>query len=233
MGESNSQDNIDQINSNLSNWNTAEAAKPKVTQYEINEMTDRLAGFYDLREQAYVQSFNDTRERLLTNPTATEEELGMGMLIESLEPQVRQAVLSMWRKGYLTTSSGFAGINHDIQSIDGEFVLDQATKEKLRALEVTVEDGDQGTTSISFRPLEPDLDSMSRAWDGIVGVLPDLGHPPTKVSSFTPEGVFEFRRMSNEGRLQNEYLDLWLHKTGNLILHPLLRTVVEQQKVDH
>jgi hypothetical protein len=47
--------------------------------------------------------------RLKDNPTPTEEELYMGAFKEWLEPQVRDAIPEMYRKGYGTVSSGFHG----------------------------------------------------------------------------------------------------------------------------
>ena len=47
--------------------------------------------------------------RLKENPASTEEELYMGVFTEWIEPQVRDAIIEMSRKGYATQSSGFHG----------------------------------------------------------------------------------------------------------------------------
>ena len=65
--------------------------------------------------------------RLRDNPTPTEEELYLGVFLESLEPQVRAAVRTMFEKGYATQSSGFHGQNYDVQMIDGYFTVSRVT----------------------------------------------------------------------------------------------------------
>lgn len=53
----------------------------------------------------------DLRERKQNNPIPTIEELKMGCFIEQIEPQVRDAVMILRKKGYDTVESGFDDLN--------------------------------------------------------------------------------------------------------------------------
>jgi hypothetical protein len=61
------------------------------------------------KAKAVEQSGREKEERKAKNPRASEEELRAGVYKEGLEPQVRDAVFALRRKGYATFESGFGG----------------------------------------------------------------------------------------------------------------------------
>jgi len=148
-----------------------------------------IAEFQALR-QGIIENWQDRiRARIIANDVPTEQELNMNMYVEELEPQVRDAVLDLNRKGYSTHSSGFRGHpNADIQQIDGFFTLDNDTQRNLNKIGVEViskniKPDESGTwrehTSIRFRSKEPNLNAMKEKWAEITALIPDRGRSAT------------------------------------------------------
>jgi hypothetical protein len=98
----------------------------------------RAETFTELRQQTHAQIEQETAERVKTNPTPSDEEINAGAFPELLEPQVRDAVFEMRKKGYATESSGFGGETGEVQSIDGYFEIDPKTEKALRDVGVQV-----------------------------------------------------------------------------------------------
>ena len=123
--------------------------------------------------------------RLKENPTPTEQELYMGAFKEWLEPQVRDAIEQMFRKGYATQSSGFHGEKCDLQIVDGNFQIDGKTKAVLKQMGVDVLRGadigipkNRFVTMLRFRAEQPSLRKMKDQWDAVAAVLPAKSLPP-------------------------------------------------------
>lgn len=139
--------------------------------------------FQRLRQEVLVQIERETMERIAQNSTPTDEEVRVGAFREMLEPQCRDAVFAMRRKGYATESSGFGGTHGEVQQIDGNFEIDGATEEQLRAMGVTVHrSGDPGeilawNTALRFTPDQPDPAALRTKWDAVAALLPDRGQP--------------------------------------------------------
>lgn len=150
--------------------------------------------FESLRETIHNETERETELRITKNKAPTNEEVLIGAYIETLEPQVRNAVFEMYRKGYATESSGFGGKFGEFQQIDGFFTIDEETKRKLQAIGVEVlKDDDVGMnhgkadyTYISFKPETPDIEKIKQKWDQIVSILPDL-NIPAEPSIFSEE----------------------------------------------
>lgn len=117
-----------------------------------------------------VEAETKIRQKSGLRPTKTEIQLGL--FIQELEPQVRQAVIEMNKKGYSTDKSGFMD-NPSGQMIEGDFLLDEETKLRLEASGVIVETNPSGYTRIQFLPGEPDMDKIKRKWNKTVALLPD------------------------------------------------------------
>jgi hypothetical protein len=109
-----------------------------------NKEHERHKQFARLREKVQWKMALKLHERMQNNPQYTPEEKSLGVYLEQLEPQVREAVLEFNRKGYRTTSSGFSGAfshgQYDVehQEISGKFFIDDETKQKLAAMGVVV-----------------------------------------------------------------------------------------------
>ncbi|UEM12418.1 hypothetical protein J4G43_049895 [Bradyrhizobium barranii subsp. barranii] len=132
-----------------------------------------------LRRQ--IHQFMETEEetRLKENPKPTEEEIYMAAFKEWLEPQVRDAIALMYRKGYASQSSGFHGTKFEVQQIDGLFTVDESTRAALNLMGVEVLRGaDIGApnnklvTILRFRAKDPSIAKMKEQWDAIAAALP-------------------------------------------------------------
>ncbi len=154
--------------------------------------------FQALRETAHEEMDADLGARLRANPVPTEEEIMAGAFREMIEPQVRDAVFAMRRKGYATQSSGFGGENGELQVIDGYFDIDPETEEAIRSLGVEVRRGEETGISLSeayaelrFRPVRADLEEIKETWRQVVALLPPKDRPaPPSISG----GQEEFRK---------------------------------------
>lgn len=139
--------------------------------------------FQRLRQETLAQVERETAERISKNPTPVEEEIRAGAFREMIEPQCRDAMFAMRRKGYATESSGFGGRHGEIQQIDGNFKIDGETEERLRAIGVAVHrQGDPGevlpwATALRFTLEHPDRDALRAKWDTVAALLPNRGEP--------------------------------------------------------
>ncbi len=97
-----------------------------------------INSFRGLKDETLRAVRLDLEQRMQSNPIPTYEEFRMGTFIEEIEPQVRDAVSELNRKGYTTASSGFDGGDESYQSIAGDFTLDKETIERLERSNIVV-----------------------------------------------------------------------------------------------
>lgn len=150
--------------------------------------------FKQLREDTHNRLETEVERRIKENKSLNNDELLIGAYREMLEPQVRDAVFGMYRKGYSTESSGFGGEFGEIQQIDGFFTIDEETKRKLHTIGVEVlrdedvglDHGEADYTYISFKPETPDIEKIKQKWDQITALLPDR-NVPAEPSVFSEE----------------------------------------------
>ncbi|MFH1426310.1 MAG: hypothetical protein ABIG66_02650 [Candidatus Kerfeldbacteria bacterium] len=193
---------------------------PAVADYEdVDDIT--MEKLYSKQEQVLIKEFAQLREktlaevemeteaRIASNPTPTEEEIRVGAFREMIEPQIRDALFEIARKGYSTESSGFWGGHGEIQCLDGLMELDEETAHAIRQLGMEVEIGpiesepgrSEQFAKISFRPPNPDMAYMKKMWDHLAEALPDRGHP---ASPSTSGGSDDFRETYAPGRTDIE-----------------------------
>lgn len=153
--------------------------------------------FAKLRRAIHQQQAKELEQRKRDNPQKSKEETMLGVYVEELEPQVRAAVIELNRKGYPTYSSGFSGKKSDLQTIEGDYKLDEATRNELGKMEVDAQVSEswkykierhQGidrsdlpedakyTTTIQFRPTTANLQAITDTWNVIANKFPDRGH---------------------------------------------------------
>jgi len=134
----------------------------------------------ELRAATHRQVKRDTIARIENNPLPTREELRIGMFYEMLEPQVRNAVFVMNRKGYRTSSSGFWGRIPGLQHIDGRFRVSAGDREQLASFGVRIYPhrlnsmGFQNAprfTYVEFEAPVLDLETMRKRWDEIAVIF--------------------------------------------------------------
>jgi YfiH family protein len=132
-----------------------------------------------LREQIHAEMKIEEGKRLEENPTPSEEELHLAAFKEWIEPQCRDAVVLLNKKGYGTKSSGFYGEHNDFQAVDGDFAIDEETAKKLNEIGAQVLRGtelgvpeNRLVTQIRFYPEDADPERMKEKWDKIASILP-------------------------------------------------------------
>lgn len=153
---------------------------------DARSKTERLRQkFAQLRQATHDSMKTENAVRMRDNPTPTENELYMGAFREWIEPQVRDAAEVMFKKGYATQSSGFMGYTPELQSVDGYFTVDSATKSLLAQMGVEVLRGpeigvpkNKLITMIRFSASEPSLSALKERWDAIAAALPPKSFPP-------------------------------------------------------
>ena len=138
---------------------------------------------------AHVQSNKDLEERIKTNPIPTEDEAALGLFKERLEPQVREVLLDLHRKGYHTMSSGFDYQEPTKQNICfyDEVRLSEEVKNSIESLgaEVTTKPfhGKDGSYwEIEFSAEQPNLESIKLMWNKIGQLMPPTGYKPWRSS---------------------------------------------------
>lgn len=145
------------------------------------ERSDLQKSMDELREKVHAEMEQRLKERLEKNPLPTDEECLMGAYLEQLEPQVRDAIRTFYKKGYATESSGFFERDgKEMQEIDGYFDIDSETDKKLKELGVVVGNfkRDYGWADdrgfIQFEAAAADINELKKKWDVIADILPDL-----------------------------------------------------------
>ncbi|WP_157083450.1 hypothetical protein [Bradyrhizobium manausense] len=140
--------------------------------------------FGALRQQVHQTMKAEGEARLRENPKPSEEEIYMAAFKEWLEPQVRAAIVQMYRKGYATQSSGFHGTKFELQQIDGLFTVDKDTRTELNGMGVEVLRGvDLGVpdnkllTVLRFCAKDRSIAKMKEQWDAIAAALPKKALP--------------------------------------------------------
>jgi hypothetical protein len=132
----------------------------------------KLRLFEKLKYSIQRKTEIDLKKRKSQKSHPTKEELGLGLFIEELEPQVRKAILILNKKGYSTDASGFMENPCD-QMIEGDFSLDETTIQKLRKLDVEVETNPSGYTRLRFTAIEANISKIQKKWIAIASLLPD------------------------------------------------------------
>jgi hypothetical protein len=136
--------------------------------------------FLRLRQMVHESMKVDEKNRLEENPKPTDEELYMGAFKEWLEPQVRDAISMMYKKGYATQSSGFHGTKPEQQSVDGYFTVSKETKSILNAMGIDVLRGadigipqNKHITILRFVGTYPSVAALKKQWDALAEALPE------------------------------------------------------------
>lgn len=137
-----------------------------------NPKLQKLRVFTQLEYSIQTKMKNDLIRRKNRNPNPNKLESRLGIFIEELEPQVRQAVIEINKKGYSTDLSGFMN-NPCEQMIEGDFQLEEKDINKLSLLGVTVETNPSGYTRLKFSPKEADINKIKKHWNKVISRLPN------------------------------------------------------------
>jgi|GEM_PF-861136 len=167
--------------------------KLKAFHHLSSEQVELFGRFARLRKETLGKMKTRFKERILNDPEPTQEEWNMGVYREEIEPQVRDAVLIMRKKGYNTYESGFYG--HDRQrigfseTVSGDFQLPEQIRKLATEKGLTVMISSDAIELIYSRYVE--LDGIKEVWDAIANSLPIVG----EVDRIAETGAAEsFRR---------------------------------------
>jgi len=160
-----------------------EKKEKKPIPMKLLEMFRRFAR---LRRGAIDAADADTAQRERENPRATAEELSLGAYVERLEPQVREAVLTLRRKGYPTYESGFSALN--VQNVRFEQAVPELQDYTVPSDLTEIFSSHGATLGVEpkrvwftlSRPLS--LAEMRFLWIALAKVMPDLKHPAPPMS---------------------------------------------------
>ncbi len=112
-------------------------------------------------------------------PQMSEDEKEIGVYWEQIEPQVRDAVHTLLKKGYWTIYSGFRSVDGDqemgIENVRMDtLLLDGELEKKLHSIGFSFS---RTPSSLHIRANQlASLDEIKKAWNIVVEALPD--HPP-------------------------------------------------------
>ncbi len=174
-----------------------ELEKIKKVHNLSDEQIALFCDFARLRSETLKKMDKEVAERRARNPKASDEELDMGAYIEQIEPQVREAVLILRRKGYNAYLSGFSDFDSQAISFTGERLRDFIVPEKLRD-ELRMRDAElivePGAVKIRFSRFHG-LEEIGEMWDKVAHALPPLGREAALAKIRSAE---TFRRKQEE-----------------------------------
>lgn len=190
---------------------------------EIEVLAEEYPGFFDLlfyyvgnrdfsaeeaksfvynfrqRQEEVLENRREINQRIEENPHASEEEYELGLFKESLERQVRGAVLSLRGKGYSPFGSGFDDLVSGTQSLflEDDDGIDISVLQKSLPEFVSVIK-ERGRIVISFIPGKENytIDDLKLSWDAIASLLP-VHHKQINRSRNGKQGE-EFRQTQDD-----------------------------------
>lgn len=148
-----------------------------------------------LRDKIHRDDLVELRSRANTNTEPTPEELNPGAYIEMLESPVREAILSMRRKGYNTYYSGFHYFNYQLVGFAEPLNFTPEVIEQLQVIGIKIK-----KRELQFECHSDDLELLKDQWNKIADILPDLGHPASSASR-----AKQFQREYRDGKLKEIY----------------------------
>lgn len=140
------------------------------------------------RERAFIESRGQLLERLerQTEFPATESEKRIGAYKEMLEPQVRDAIIKLVEKGYVTIDSGYdpRRVSEGVRYIGFEKGMINtsmlpAILEKISSNSVALEiESDDMSDYLLLTPSDfKSLEEWKTVWDGVADAFPDRDGP--------------------------------------------------------
>ena len=158
----------------LSGGSAEQIEKLRLFHNLTKEQIELFQYYAKLRKSVHEKMREEIRERIKKNPIATEEELNMGAYIEFIEPQVKDAVINLRRKGYNTFLSGFDGYHSQKISFDEEPLKDYCLPQQL--INETKVDGVDVVIKPNYVKLVINemmgIDEIKKIWDKIENNLP-------------------------------------------------------------
>ncbi len=135
-----------------------------------------------LRKEIIAKIWRDIDKRKKESPQKTNQEQKLGIYLEQLEPQVKDAVLKLQEKGYKTYESGFKLFGDQMIGFSEEYFknseilknLQNELKKENINLEIKYDH-----INISFKKFYS-VKEMKEVWDRIADGLPKLLNKPSE-----------------------------------------------------
>lgn len=164
---------------------------------EIHNLSDEqieICSYYaKMRKEVLCPMGEKIHKRKSENSLATEDEIMIGCYLEAIEPQVKEAVIEMNKKGYATTYSGFHDFNSQAIKFKTEKnvnILLKQIEDKYRGNGMEIKVDPESIKIIFSKKIS--LEEIKKIWDEIAEVLPDLGGP-AKVESIAKNNFLKNR----------------------------------------
>ncbi|MDE2001004.1 MAG: hypothetical protein KGI60_00365 [Patescibacteria group bacterium] len=140
------------------------------------EQIELYSQYAMLRKSTLAEMSKALEKRRQENPVKTPAEQKLGVLMEMIEPEVRDAIVKIQDKGYKTYESGFdPGAGQMIGFMEKYFQHPadfENLKNKLREQDINlIIEPDH--LRIRFKRMYS-IDEIKQVWDKIVNALPDL-----------------------------------------------------------
>lgn len=142
-----------------------------------------LRRYHQIEIRIKDKSFSESLIRKKENPRADDDEYRLGEYREAIEPQVRDAVFALHKKGYETFESGYCGpmgqsvlFSRSVPALE-QVVLSDKVRTLLQDLDVDLKITKNGIVYKMKRPMEEE--EMRRVWSAIAEALPVIGEPKT------------------------------------------------------
>lgn len=159
----------------------AEALARVAQELDLDTETVALMSrFAQLRRQTHVINDAEANSRFSSEVPPTEEELQLGSYREQFEPQVRDALFALYRKGYETVSSGFGNFLEQFISFrnnanvnEFSFSDDLIKWAGERGIQILLE---SDAVRMRFSQFV-DIETITEAWNKIAAEMPVVGEP--------------------------------------------------------
>lgn len=156
---------------------------------------DLFRHYAQLRKNTHSSMKRELDQRIAQEPRGTQEEKGLGLYREMIEPQVRQALFRLREKGYNTQQSGFGGPEGEqmIELSDDGFKdvrFTDAFMGRLSARGTTIDVTPKQIT-LKFAEKLP-IEKLEEIWNIVEAEIPSIGIPAKKTNNHY--FVFESRQ---------------------------------------
>ena len=153
------------------------------------EQVKLFCDFAMLRQETIKKMQEEVLARKEIKPNPSKEELSMGAYFEQIEPQVRETIVNLRRKGYNTYESGFGDFDSQRISFSNDvlsdFLVPAELKDELIKDKVNIVVKPNSIT-LKFKEYK-DANIIIELWNKVEQFLPDLDKlsEPCKIRSAT------------------------------------------------
>lgn len=169
--------------------NSIELEKIKKIHNLSEEQIELFCDFAKLRQEVIKKTQEEVLTRKKINPNPSKDELLMGAYSEQIEPQVRETIVNLRRKGYNTYESGFGDFDSQRISFSkdvlSDFLVPTELKDELIKDKVNIIVKANSVT-LKFEEYK-DASTITKLWKKVEQFLPDLDKlsEPCKIKSAT------------------------------------------------